>query len=85
MVFQTVLSLLGDRDTYRPRVLVKSLRRFLKSPVVSRKVWRQLKDYNRRDFHPDDSDATALVERWEAELFGEHGTLNDLLAGRAGA
>jgi predicted metal-dependent hydrolase len=85
MVLQTVLSLLGDRDTYRPRVLVRSLRRFVRSPVVSPAVWRQLKDYNRPDFHPDDSDTTELVVRWEAELFGEHGTLNDKLTGRASA
>jgi predicted metal-dependent hydrolase len=85
MVLQTIVSLLGDRDTYRPRVLIKSLRRFLKSPVVSRQLWQQLKDYNRADFHPDDSNTDELVARWEAELFGEHGTLNDKLAARAGA
>jgi hypothetical protein len=85
MVLQTVVSLLGDRDTYRPRVLVRSLRRFVRSPVVSPAVWRQLKDYNRPDFHPDDSDTTELVVRWEAELFGEQGTLNDKLTTRASA
>jgi predicted metal-dependent hydrolase len=85
MVLQTVVSLLGDRDTYRPRVLVRSLRRFVRSPVVSPAVWRQLKDYNRPDFHPDDSDTTELVVRWEAELFGEQGTLNDKLTSRASA
>jgi predicted metal-dependent hydrolase len=79
MVAQTIVSLLGDRDTYRPRVLVKSLRRFLRSPVVSRKVWQQLKDYDRPDFHPDDSDTDALVIRWREELFGAEGTLNDRL------
>ena len=85
MVLQTVISLLGDRDTYRPRVLIKSLRRFLKSPAVSLDLWRQLKDYNRADFHPDDSDTDALVERWRTELFGEQGTLNDKLASAASA
>lgn len=79
MVLQTLVSLLGDRDTYRPRVLFPSLRRFASSPVVSRAVWRQLKDYNRPDFHPDDSDTDELVTRWREELFGEHGTLNDKL------
>ncbi len=85
MVVQTFASLLRDRDTYRPRVLVRSLRRFLRSPVVSRTTWRQLKDYNRPDFHPDDSDTTELVERWRTELFGEQGTLNDKLASAASA
>ena len=40
----------------------------------------QLRDYNRPDFHPDDRDATELIERWRAELFGADGTLNDKLA-----
>jgi hypothetical protein len=39
----------------------------------------QLRDYNRPDFHPDDSDTNELVERWRKELFGEYGTLNDKL------
>ena len=43
-------------------------------------VWRQLRDYNRPDFHPDDRDTTALVAEWRAKLFGEQGTLNDKLA-----
>jgi len=43
----------------------------------------QLKDYNRPDFHPDDSDTTELVETWRQELFGEQGTLNDKLIGAA--
>jgi hypothetical protein len=46
-------------------------------------VWDRLRDYNRPDFHPDDHDATALVERWRAELFGAGGTLNDKLASPA--
>jgi hypothetical protein len=47
-------------------------------------LWRQLKEYNRPDFHPNDSDTTELVETWRAKLFGNNGTLNDKLAwGRA--
>jgi hypothetical protein len=34
---------------------------------------------NRPGFHPDDTDNTALLEHWTAELFGEHGTLVDHL------
>jgi predicted metal-dependent hydrolase len=47
---------------------------------MSRALWDQLRDYNRRDFHPDDRDTNALVENWQRELFGEYGTLNDKLA-----
>ncbi|HWE67550.1 MAG TPA: metal-dependent hydrolase [Acidimicrobiales bacterium] len=80
---QVVISLLGDRATYRRGNLRQSWRRFRASPIMRRELWDQLKDYNRPDFHPDDSDTTALVEQWRGELFGEHGTLNDKLTVRA--
>jgi predicted metal-dependent hydrolase len=79
-------SLLRDRETYRRGVLRQSFKRFRKSPVVSREIWRKLKDYNRPDFHPDDYDTEALLDHWRTELFGEYGSLNELLvAGRRGA
>lgn len=80
MVVQMTVSVLGDRATYRRGTLRRSWRTFRHSPVLSRDVWRQLRDYNRPDFHPDDSDTTELVEQWRTTLFGEHGTLNDKLA-----
>jgi uncharacterized protein len=83
MGLAVVLSLLGDRATYRRGNLRQSWRRLKTSPIADPKVWAQLKDYNRPDFHPDDSDTTALVETWRAELFGENGTLNDKLIGAA--
>jgi hypothetical protein len=81
MGLAVVLSLLGDRATYRPGTLRRSWRRIKRSPIMDRAIWAQLKDYNRHDFHPDDSDTTEMVEAWRAELFGEHGTLNDKLIG----
>jgi predicted metal-dependent hydrolase len=79
-----ILSLLRDRETYRRGKLHKSWKRVKSSPLMDSALWRQLKDYNRPDFHPDDSDTTELVKTWRAELFGEHGTLNDkLMAGKA--
>jgi len=80
MAVQVFASLLFDRATYRRGNLRKSWRKFRHSPVMSREVWRQLKDYNRPDFHPDDRDTTELVEQWRAALFGAEGTLNDKLA-----
>jgi predicted metal-dependent hydrolase len=74
-----VLSLLRDRETYRRGKLRQSLRRVKSSPLMDAALWRQLKDYNRPDFHPDDRDTTELVETWRAVLFGEHGTLIDNL------
>jgi predicted metal-dependent hydrolase len=83
MSAQVVLSLLRDRDTYRHGILRQSWRRMRTSPILDPALWAQLKDYTRRDFHPDDSDTTELVETWRAELFGEHGKLNDKLIGAA--
>jgi predicted metal-dependent hydrolase len=83
MTLAVVVSLLGDRATYRRGNLRRSWRTFRQSPILRREVWDQLKDYDRRDFHPDDSDTTELVERWRAELFGDSGSLNDKLVTRA--
>ena len=83
MTVQVLIALAGDRDTYRRGKLRKSWKKFKTSPVVSREVWDQLKEYERPGFHPDDRDTSELVARWRAELFGDSGTLNDKLASAA--
>jgi uncharacterized protein len=80
MAVSVALSLLGDRATYRRGNLRTSLRRFRTSPLVTKALWEQLKDYDRPDFHPNDSDTEDLVTTWRATLFGEQGRLNDKLA-----
>ena len=80
LTIQMVVSLAGDRDTYKPGRLRKSWKRFKRSPLMSRDLWHQLREYDAPNFHPDDRDTTALVERWRDELFGGSGTLNDKLA-----
>jgi predicted metal-dependent hydrolase len=80
MTVQIIVSMLFDRATYNPRKLRRSWRTFRRSPIMRRELWDQLKDYNRRDFHPDDRDTTELVTTWRRELFGESGSLNDKLA-----
>jgi len=85
MAFQVAISLLGDKATYRRGNLRRSWRRFRRSPLVSRELWEQLKDYNRPDFHPDDRDTTELVARWRADLFGDEGSLNQKLVGSSAA
>jgi hypothetical protein len=79
IVGHTLLSLLRDRATYKPWVLVPSLLALRHSPFLAGDVLHRLRSYNRRGFHPDDWDATALIEHWKTELFGEHGTLTDHL------
>ena len=80
MVVQVGISLAFDRATYKRGNLRRSWKKFRRSPVMQRDVWRRLREYNRPDFHPDDRDTTALVEQWRATLFGAQGTLNDKLA-----
>jgi predicted metal-dependent hydrolase len=80
MAIQVIVSLAGDRETYRRGNLRRSWRRLRGSPIMQRELWLKLRDYNRPDFHPDDVDNTELVERWREELFGGRGTLNDKLA-----
>jgi len=83
MGIQTAIAIMFDRETYKRGKLRKSLRNLRHSPILNKELWRQLKDYDRRDFHPDDRDTTELVEKWGTELFGEAGTLNDKLVGAA--
>jgi hypothetical protein len=85
MALAITASLLGDRATYRPGVLRRSWRAFRRSPLMSGDVWRQLREYNRPGFHPDDRDTTELVDQWRITLFGDNGTLNDKLARSASA
>lgn len=83
LVVWVSFSLLRDRATYRPGNLRRSLKRLAASPLVSRELYRRLKDYDRREFHPEDRDTIALVEHWRNELFGPEGTMNDKLVNAA--
>jgi predicted metal-dependent hydrolase len=63
---------LGVRDLPE---LVRSLARLPRSPFLAPGVLRRILSYNRPDFHPDTFDATELVNRWRADLFGTGGVL----------
>lgn len=72
----TVLSLALDGHTYRhPVKTARSVGRLRHSPWLRKDVRRRIRDYNRRDFHPEDHDATELLVTWRERLFGEAGTL----------
>lgn len=75
LVIQMAASLARDRMTYRPGVLRESLRRFRRQPIVSREVWEQLKEYERRGFHPDDRPTQHLIDSWREQLFGAGGQM----------
>jgi predicted metal-dependent hydrolase len=76
LAFQVFVALLFDKATYRRGGLRRSLRNLRRSPLLTRELWDQLREYDRPDFHPDDRDTTELVARWRTELFGTEGTLN---------
>jgi hypothetical protein len=75
----SLVSLAMDRQAWNPLKLVPSLARLRQNPFFTKDVWRRLTDYNRPDFHPDDHDATELLVRWRAELFGAGGELTEML------
>ena len=83
MTLVVIASLAGDKRSYRPGVLSKSWKRLKASPMFSRELWDQLREYDRRGFHPNDRNTDDLVEAWRSELFGTEGTLNSKLAGAA--
>ena len=74
---------LSDRTTYRRGVLRKSWQSFKTSPFFRRELWESLREYDRKGFHPDDRDTTALVDEWRERLFGDEGELNGQLVGTA--
>ena len=77
IVLHTTASLLGDRDTYNPVRLVRSLAALRHSPFLTPTVVHRINAYNKTGFHPDDNDNSELLERWTAELFGADGRLAD--------
>jgi uncharacterized protein len=77
----TVISLAMDPATrLHPLRVLRGLSRLRRSPFTSRRAVRQLFQYHRRGFHPNDRDTTELIAEWRAKLFGSAGELTDLLA-----
>jgi uncharacterized protein len=79
IVASTVRSMAGDRATYHPVRLVRSLAALRHSPFLRRPVLRHLMAYNARGFHPEDSDTGQLTDQWRVELFGANGSLASIL------
>jgi predicted metal-dependent hydrolase len=78
VVLAVGLSLLRDPITYRhPVRVLRSLYALRRSPWLRSDVRRRIRDYNRRDFHPDDHDNAELTALWRDRLFGSAGTLRD--------
>lgn len=77
----TAISLARDPGARRhPVRVLRSAWRLRRSPFATPKAVRQLFEYHRRGFHPNDRDTTALIAEWREKLFGSDGELNELLA-----
>jgi hypothetical protein len=77
----TVISVARDPAARRhPLRVLRGLRRLRSSPFFSLRAVRQLFQYHRRGFHPNDRDTTELIVEWRAKLFGSDGKLTDLRA-----
>jgi uncharacterized protein len=62
----------------RPAAVARQAWDLFRGPVF-RGIMPELAKYMRPGFHPDDIDTTAVLERWQRELFGAEGTLADHL------
>ncbi len=79
--FGVIESTLRDPDAWRhPVWTATSVKHLVESPFLSLRMFRRLGDYLHEGFHPDDTDTTAMVAHWRAELFGDHGAVTDTLA-----
>lgn len=75
------ISLLRDTYAWRhPVKVAKSLWRLRKSPFTTPEATRQLFEYHRLHFHPNDRDTTELISTWRERLFGEQGELVGVLS-----
>ena len=76
----TAISLARDGHALRhPVKLARSVWRLRRSPFTTSEAVRQLFEYHRRGFHPNDRDTTQLIATWRQKLFGADGELVDVL------
>ena len=68
----SAVSSLSPRDL---KAILNGLARLPSSPFFSTRVVRRLRRYNHKDFHPDEYDATEMLNRWRVDLFGPNGVL----------
>jgi predicted metal-dependent hydrolase len=77
----TLISLAQDPDARRhPLKVLKGAGRLAHSPFTRARTVRQLFQYHRKNFHPNDRDTTQMIDQWRAELFGSDGRLTDVRA-----
>jgi len=71
------------RDGYarrHPLQVAKSIWRLRRSPFTTKEATRQLFQYHKIGFHPNDRDTRELIATWRTKFFGPEGELIDVLA-----
>ena len=77
----TAISILGDDYARRhPMQLLRSAAKLRKSPFTKPGPVKQLFEYHRPGFHPNDRETAGMIATWREKLFGPEGTLVELLA-----
>lgn len=77
----TAISILGDDHARRhPVKVLRSMARLRRSPFTRPGPVKQLFQYHRPAFHPNDRETSAMITTWREKLFGGDGTLVDRLA-----
>lgn len=73
------------RDSYarrHPIQVARSAWRLRRSPFTTPEAVRQLFEYHRRGFHPNDRNTAKMIAVWREKFFGAHGELVEVLMGR---
>jgi hypothetical protein len=77
----TAISILGDDYARKhPGKVLKGMWKLRKSPFTKPGPVKQLFEYHRPGFHPNDRETAELIATWRENLFGSEGTLVELLA-----
>ncbi|MFH5229341.1 metal-dependent hydrolase [Antrihabitans spumae] len=69
-------SILTDPSAWRPITVTRQAVDVYRGPLV-RGLMADLRKYLKPGFHPDDIDTNEVLEKWQRELFGTDGVLQD--------
>ncbi|MBE5459774.1 metal-dependent hydrolase [Mycobacteroides abscessus] len=81
MTLAVLASILTDPSGWKPLAVLRQAVDVYRGPLV-KGLMRDIAEYMRPGFHPDDIDTEELLHEWQGILFGADGELNDRLPGR---
>ncbi len=83
MAYTMTRLLAADGQLLKPRQNWNGLKYLFGRKGLLTTLAPQFIDWFRPGFHPNDHDTVALVAEWREKLFGEQGSMNHMLKGRA--